>query len=509
MISFLKKTLFVLFPAQVFWITTTLNLLLDSSISNFAFGQWYLIISVIIGAILISLIVLVMDRLKKLKILSFIFFIGILFVFFQLGIGLEDRSYYAELMFVGLIFYPLFDKVFLKLKSFFVLVSFMYLVLNSYNLTRLSIFNSLGDKPLYEKQLIEFTEEKSLPNIYHFLIDEASYVEFERLKKQNLISSFSEFDNFTNMVTNYSFSMGSGYSTFTSQYLMNGDSVTDKFENSFLEGNNFISKLESLGYETFKIGNLPDIIKTNHKIRFEDYNYNAKVFDLKEINNTLVFFQVFKKKFIPFFRGSFLNQYLYPYVIYSEKYGFDKFIEQELDLPNSGRYNLIYLTSPHFPYLLDENCNHGSLLNYTSYSESYQCSMKMISKFLSRLKEENRFDSSIIIIHSDHGKNHGRSLGDLGDRHHPVFLMKNRGQKLGREINVPGELSDLGITLMNFLGVRSSFGGYDLYSSHLRKINRKRVFFQLNPFGRFKKGFHYSLDNEMNSRYMGLYELQK
>ncbi len=385
----------------------------------------------------------------------------------------------------------------------------MYLVLNTYNFTRLSIFEEISDKPLYKRPSLTLSEEKGLSNIYHFLIDEASFVEFERLKSKNLINPFEEFDNFTNVITNYSFSMGSAYSTFTSQYLLDGDSVTNKLRTSFVNGDNLISQLKKLGYETLKIGNLPDIIKTHQKFRFEDYDYDVDVYRYRELNNTFVLLQLFRKKYIPFYRGSFLNQFLYPYVIYSEKYGFEEFIKYESELSNTGRYNLIYLTSPHFPYLLDENCNHGPLINYTNYSESYRCSMKMISKFLLKLKELNRFDSSIIIIHSDHGRNHGRSLGDLGDRHHPLFLMKKIRQQMGKKINVPGELSDLPSTLMNALGVHSDFEGYDLYSNKLKHLERRRDFYQLNPFGRFKKGFHYRLDNGMNSKYMGLYELTK
>ena len=157
---------------------------------------------------------------------------------------------------------------------------------------------------------------------------------------------------------------------------------------------------------------------------------------------------------------------------------------------------------------MDDNCDHKPVLEYTTYRSSYNCSLKMINQFLARLKELNRFESSLIIVHSDHGKDYGRRLGDLGNRHHPVFLFKRSNQRVGESFNIAGELLDLPKTILSQLDTPlvKEFGGINLYDNRGKK---ERHFFQLNPFGRWKKGFHYKLDEDMKPAFLGIYRLEE
>ncbi|MBC75054.1 MAG: hypothetical protein CME64_03485 [Halobacteriovoraceae bacterium] len=508
MINKLKAFFLLIFPAQVLFLSSSLNLLQIESIGYFSNGKWYLLFPVILAFTLLTLLLAYLKRIKKQKAVSFIQYFSILFVLFQIAIGYNKYGYFAEFVFIGLLLFPLVHSYLAKFKDIIVYVSVSYLALNIYYISKVTIFNETQEAAGYERFEYSPKGRDTLPNIYHILLDEASFESFEEIVKEKKLKHFSSFDVFSNITTNYSFSKGSAFSTFTSKYLNEGDSVTSKLNNAFNGGTTLLSKLKGLGYETLKVGNLPDIIKSDHRYRFEDFDYDEPVYKYKALNNTIVFLQLFKSKYTPFFRAPFLNQYLYPYTIYSEKYGFQKFLEQEKDLSGKGRYSLIYLTSPHFPYLLDESCNHEPILNYTTYESSYKCSLKMINQFLGKLKELNRYNDSLIIVHSDHGKDYGRKLGNLGNRHHPMFLFKRIGQAKGKTLSTAGELRDLPKTVLFQIDPEAGkeFGGSNLYDMESKEF---RHFYQLNPFGRWKKGFHYKLDKEMNAEYMGIFSLEK
>ncbi|MBJ00142.1 MAG: hypothetical protein CME67_02840 [Halobacteriovoraceae bacterium] len=504
----LKSLFVVAFPGQVIFLSSGLNLLLIKSVGHFSSGKWYLAVPILTGFAFSFIIMTILNKLNKQKVILFIQYTSFLFVLFQFAIAYKEYGYYAECVFFGILLFPFLYTYLLRFKEVIVYFSVLYLCLNIYYLNGVNIFAQTFERPKFQHLNYSSKGNLSLPNIYHFLIDEASFETFQKIFSNSKFENLIEFDVFSNITTSYSFSMGSGYSTFTSKHLLDGDSVTAKFKEAFEEGPTLVSSLKELGYETVKIGNLPNTIKSDFNFRFEEYQYEEEVYKYEAINNIIVFLQLFKSKYTPFFREPFINQFLYPYTIYSEKYGFQKFLEQEERLSSKGRYSLIYLTSPHFPYLMDDNCDHKPVLEYTTYRSSYNCSLKMINQFLARLKELNRFESSLIIVHSDHGKDYGRRLGDLGNRHHPVFLFKRSNQRVGESFNIAGELLDLPKTILSQLDTPlvKEFDGINLYDKRGKK---ERHFFQLNPFGRWKKGFHYKLDEDMKPAFLGIYRLEE
>ncbi len=69
-------------------------------------------------------------------------------------------------------------------------------------------------------------------------------------------------------------------------------------------------------------------------------------------------------------------------------------------------YKLIHLTTTHWPTVLDENCEYaGEILPFTWENIKIQakCSLDHFIQFLDRLKSLGIYDSSLIIVHADHG----------------------------------------------------------------------------------------------------------
>ena len=58
---------------------------------------------------------------------------------------------------------------------------------------------------------------------------------------------------------------------------------------------------------------------------------------------------------------------------------------------------------PHFPYVLDANCDYGSEDEESTPLEQSLCATRLVVNFVEMLKEVDRFTESLIIIQGDHG----------------------------------------------------------------------------------------------------------
>ena len=112
-------------------------------------------------------------------------------------------------------------------------------------------------------------------------------------------------------------------------------------------------------------------------------------------------------------------------------------IDQEADLPATGRYTLIHLMVPHVPYVLDADCRTHAV---TKPVEQSACAMKLAGDLLDELERLDRFEESTIVIHGDHGGDFQLVDGELvalpnkrdriewiDARSRPVLLIKPAG----------------------------------------------------------------------------------
>lgn len=118
---------------------------------------------------------------------------------------------------------------------------------------------------------------------------------------------------------------------------------------------------------------------------------------------------------------------------------FKTFIGREGELPAAGRYTLIHLVLPHFPYVMSANCEHSPGVEVEPVDQA-MCATSLIVEFVEKLREIDRFDSSVIVIQGDHGARfapRGSGLVQLDDdvyseawsdaRSRPLVLVKPPG----------------------------------------------------------------------------------
>jgi len=91
---------------------------------------------------------------------------------------------------------------------------------------------------------------------------------------------------------------------------------------------------------------------------------------------------------------------------------FEKFLGDERLRPVGGQYVHAYFYPPHGPYQLDR---HGNYVGESSYEEQLLLATNMLLDIVQTLKELGKFESSLIIVHADHGAGYGALECYAGD----------------------------------------------------------------------------------------------
>jgi len=92
-----------------------------------------------------------------------------------------------------------------------------------------------------------------------------------------------------------------------------------------------------------------------------------------------------------------LGENLYPYYSIAM---FRKMIADEASRPAIGQYVKGHFLVPHGPYIVDGDCRYRENVTYFAQAT---CTLRMVTEFLDELKRLGRYDSSIILVHADHG----------------------------------------------------------------------------------------------------------
>ena len=117
------------------------------------------------------------------------------FVLFQFAIGYNKYGYSADLIFLTILLFPLVYSYFARFKEIIVYFSISYLFLNGYYLCEVNLFAPSYERPKFKHFDYLSLGKSSLPNIYHFLIDEASFHTYEEIASEGRFDNLKDFDD--------------------------------------------------------------------------------------------------------------------------------------------------------------------------------------------------------------------------------------------------------------------------------------------------------------------------
>jgi sulfatase-like protein len=143
--------------------------------------------------------------------------------------------------------------------------------------------------------------------------------------------------------------------------------------------------------------------------------------------------------------------------------GFRRFLEQEADLPDHGRYTLVHVLIPHGPWVLGPECGYNPYGSKTGIMEQYACTARMLLDLVETLRRLGRFDDALVVVQGDHGVKlrleRGRLVEDEAALLKPFLAVKPPGAKGPlRATGAESTLLDLAPTIYDWLGTAAPPG---------------------------------------------------
>ena len=190
------------------------------------------------------------------------------------------------------------------------------------------------------------------------------------------------------------------------------------------------------------------------------------------------------------------------------------FIEQYIGMMSVGRarpvYKLLHVGVPHRPIVVDRDCRFIGMTDMSrqSYTEQSRCAVKLVASLLDRARALGIYDSSLIIVSSDHGTDlqpagfDGRSeslslvpgpstvrLPAIASTAKAVMMIKPpKATGPVTVSNAPTSHVDLPSTILDILGLPGGSADAVMTRRDPAK-SRTRIFGMYNPHVRFPKAY--------------------
>lgn len=322
------------------------------------------------------------------------------------------------------------------------------------------------------------TASSSTPNIYHVVMDEYQTEMFELTFNADLEKTLSGFIYYPHARTTFGRTEMSMASTLGASDYDYRATPQDFVEDSLRGPTSNLNTLRRAGYRTVGFSHLASLYGSpspfDESIILKDFIEVDPGADSKVLVNSLWLYAntptgvarllLPEDDFSAFAGENLLPDDAPPLSAWS----LQKFIALERNYRTSGRYTLIHLILPHFPYVLSADCVYVEGRE-TSPLEQAACANHLITALVDELQRLDRFDDSVIVIQGDHGarfQTQGDELRQLPQdfageawndaRSKSLLLVKPVGGSANDPLVVsdyPARLADIMPTVFDSVGV--------------------------------------------------------
>jgi hypothetical protein len=293
-----------------------------------------------------------------------------------------------------------------------------------------------------ESRVVSHDETLFEGNIYHFTFDEYSSVFFPlAVKALSLENEFEGFDFYTNARTNY-LTTNMSVPSFMTGRLFTGDGHLKEWLDRTSE-NSIVARLKTLGFKTTFYS------PYNHSWYFpadKVVQTPPSMSSLADLSLLRLVPTIFRQEV--YSEGKGMISRLLSEITQSpqgDSYRALKQLEHLLETEKYRSEQKEYVYShyflPHPPNALTRYGDYAP--NQSSFQEEILLATYMMVRFIKKLKELGKFDSSLIIIQADHGTGWSTSLAPTNiERTKPLLLVKTPQSK-GRNIRLVPDLVQL------------------------------------------------------------------
>ena len=341
----------------------------------------------------------------------------------------------------------------LKINNFVTIAIFLML-LTSFASTLMTP-NIFKEKVVANATSRNINNASSDKNFFIFLVDAVDSIEFANVVKESSEYS-STFDDFTY------------YPDTVSAYLYTRDSIPFIFSGKWNENKTEFSEHCNEAFSESKL--LKELNKQDYQMNFYEYQINWSSRKMEEFDNVdmsnkdidkVKFFKQITKytlfKYLPYALKSYSKIETVDFdsckidkenVIFSwsNAVAYNNIKNNDIQIIDDKYFQFIHLEGGHVPFDYDENVNKIPEEEGT-YKQKLKATLNIINSFITRLKENNVYDNSAIIVMADHG------YWSTGGRQNPILYIKGineHHEMTTSDIPVSYEdLSDAYLALLN------------------------------------------------------------
>lgn len=441
--------------------------------------------------------------------------------------GWIDLTVWSGFMVLAIFMYKHVYKIARSASVALVSLQTILLVFNS--IQQPDIWSNGSDNSLPPSQLFEFSSNQ---NVIHVILDEFQSDVFQKIIAEDTGYYYNVFKGFTL----FKQTAGAFPSTMTSMpsivsgSIYKNDVPIEDFIDTVYNGKTIANVLYANGYDV----DLSAPINWYGKGRYTNWYhipvpYGASLVQYERTNAAFIMSLVALRHAPHFLKRTLFDKVsslpalaqegTESYEVQSH-FANEEFLQDLIDNASVKRfrplYKFIHLTTTHWPAVLDTNCRYaGTILpwEWVNIRVQAKCSLVHFIEFLNRLKSLNIYDSSLIILHADHGyyKVYGshdqiavRNIGNLNGSESydeedfaqrvcssaPLLAVKPPNSKGPLRIsNAPTALTDVAATITSILKVDGNFGGKSVYDVDSSEIRERKFYYYADLYHPGEKYF--------------------
>lgn len=317
-------------------------------------------------------------------------------------------------------------------------------------------------------------------NFIIFLLDAVDSRTFDNvIQNKNYSKIFKDFTYYPDTMSAYPYTRDS-IPFILSGIWNNNEEAFSEYYNKALDNSNLLKQLDEKNYDV-SIYDTEILYNSSNAKKVKnlafDTNYNFKVFANQEIKYSLFkYLPFYLKKYSHIETMDFNNAKISDFDIFSLSdiafYG--GYSEKKIKKIHNKQFKFIHIEGGHVPFNLDENVNYIS--NDTgTYDQKLEGCIKIVEKYLNKLKESNVYNNSNIIIMADHGYSF---IGAEG-RQNPILYIKGKNEE-HKKMNVSDKAisyADLDSAYTDLLNGKKA---NELFKDITNKRDRRYLFYIYN-----------------------------
>ena len=267
-------------------------------------------------------------------------------------------------------------------------------------------------------------------NFIIFLLDAVDSRTFDNvIQNKNYSKIFKDFTYYPDTMSAYPYTRDS-IPFILSGIWNNNEEAFSEYYNKALDNSNLLKQLDEKNYDV-SIYDTEILYNSSNAKKVKnlafDTNYNFKVFANQEIKYSLFkYLPFYLKKYSHIETMDFNNAKISDFDIFSLSdiafYG--GYSEKKIKKNHNKQFKFIHIEGGHVPFNLDENVNYISN-DAGTYDQKLEGCIKIVEKYLNKLKESNVYNNSNIIIMADHGYSF---IGAEG-RQNPILYIKGKNEE--------------------------------------------------------------------------------